>query len=304
MAGENIKQLLVRIEKMSRENNALRQQLEKANKYIAAINTGNIDALVIAHKNDLKIYTDKTADKMYRILMERMHEGAAALNDDGTILYCNSYFAQMIGRPLQSVIGTEFGNYIDPSSKKSFTVLIKNGRKRYSQDELFIVMENGTAIPVLMSVNTLSLDNMSILSIVLSDITDKMSNRAKSNGLLIEKIIKVIMEMNHYADDLPKIKHSDYISGKLNHNYTYLANIFSEAKGVTIQQFILIQKIEKVKELLLYSELNLTEISYKLQYSSVAHLSAQFRKVAGQSPSSYKMMKQRPTGPAADTETN
>ncbi len=293
MAGENIKQLLLKIEKMTRENNALQQQLLKANKSIAAINTGNIDALVIAHKKDLKIYTEKTADKIYRILMEKMHEGAAALNTDGTILYCNSYFAKMVGRPLQNVMGTKFGKYIDDSSKKPYTVLIKNGWKRYSQDELFIVMENGTTIPVLMSVNTLSLDGKSILSIILSDITDKMNNRAKSNSLLIEKIKNVIIEMNHYSDDLPKMKHSDYISRKLNHNYTYLANIFSEAKGITIQQFILIQKIEKVKELLLYSELNLTEISYKLQYSSVAHLSAQFRKIAGQSPSSYKLMKEK-----------
>ena len=90
--------------------------------------------------------------------------------------------------------------------------------------------------------------------------------------IIVEKIKKVILEMIHYADELPKINYSDYISKKLNYDYTYLSNLFSEVKGMTIQQFIMIHKIEKVKELLLYNELNLTEISYKLYYSSVAHL--------------------------------
>nr|MBA3972339.1 AraC family transcriptional regulator [Bacteroidota bacterium] len=110
---------------------------------------------------------------------------------------------------------------------------------------------------------------------------------------LIEKIKNVITEMIHYSDELPKVNYSDYISKKLNYDYTYLANIFSEVKGITIQQFIIIHKIERVKELLLYDELNLTEISYKLHYSSVSHLSKQFRKVTGLSPSFYKQLKQK-----------
>ena len=84
--------------------------------------------------------------------------------------------------------------------------------------------------------------------------------------------------MIHYSEEVPKVNYSDFISEKLNYDYTYLSNIFSEVKGITIQQFIIIHKIERVKELLLYDELNLSEISYKLNYSSVAHLSNQFRK--------------------------
>lgn len=99
--------------------------------------------------------------------------------------------------------------------------------------------------------------------------------------------------MVHYSDELPRINFSDYISKKLGYDYTYLSNIFSEVKGTTIQQFIILHKIERVKELLLYDELNLTEISYKLQYSSVAHLSNQFKKVTGLSPSFYKKLKQK-----------
>ncbi len=112
-------------------------------------------------------------------------------------------------------------------------------------------------------------------------------------SILIEKIKTTIIEMIQYADGCPKINYSDYISEKLNYDYTYLANIFSEVKGITIQQYIILNKIERVKELLLYDELNLTEISFKLHYSSVAHLSGQFKKVTGLSPSFYKVLKQK-----------
>ncbi len=97
--------------------------------------------------------------------------------------------------------------------------------------------------------------------------------------------------MVHYADELPKTKNSDYIGEKLKHDYTYLANLFSEAAGITIEQYIIIHKIERVKELLLYDELNLTQISYKLNYSSVAHLSNQFKKITGLTPTFFKHLK-------------
>ena len=119
-------------------------------------------------------------------------------------------------------------------------------------------------------------------------------------SILIEKIKNVVIEMIHYSDELPKENFSDYISEKLGYDYTYLANTFSEVKGMTLQHFIIINKVEKVKELLLYDELNLTEISYKLNYSSVAHLSNQFKKITGLSPSSYKQLKQRRLGNLED----
>ncbi len=112
-------------------------------------------------------------------------------------------------------------------------------------------------------------------------------------SVLIERIKNVIIEMIHYSDELPKINYSEFISNKLNYDYTYLSNLFSEVNGITIQHFIIIHKIERVKELLLYGELNLTEISYLMQYSSVAHLSNQFKKVTGLSPSFYKQMKSK-----------
>ncbi len=112
-------------------------------------------------------------------------------------------------------------------------------------------------------------------------------------SILIEKIKNVIIELVHYTDDLPKTTYSEYISKKLGYDYTYLSNLFSEEKGIDIQHFIINHKIERVKELLQYKELNLTEISYKLHYSSVSHLSNQFKKVTGLSPSIYMHQSQK-----------
>lgn len=107
-------------------------------------------------------------------------------------------------------------------------------------------------------------------------------------SILVESIKNVITEMIHESDITPKVNYSEFISEKLGYDYTYLANVFSEVKGITIQQYIIINKIEKVKELLLYNELSLTEISYRLNYSSVAHLSNQFKKITGLTPTFYK----------------
>ncbi|CAN5625812.1 hypothetical protein BH09BAC4_BH09BAC4_36410 [soil metagenome] len=112
-------------------------------------------------------------------------------------------------------------------------------------------------------------------------------------AILIEKIKNVIIHMVHYAHELPRTKNSIYISEKLHYDYTYLANLFSEATGLTIEHYIIAHKIERAKELLLYDEINLTQIAYKLNYSSVAHLSSQFKKVTGLTPSFFKQLKHK-----------
>jgi YesN/AraC family two-component response regulator len=112
-------------------------------------------------------------------------------------------------------------------------------------------------------------------------------------SVLIQRIKNVIVEMVHYSDEPLVVNFSVYLSEKLNHDYTYMANLFSEVQGTTIEKFIISHKIERVKELLVYNELNLTEIAYLLHYSSVAHLSAQFKKVTGLTPSYFKQMKDK-----------
>jgi len=111
--------------------------------------------------------------------------------------------------------------------------------------------------------------------------------------ILVEKIKIVIVEMIHYSDEQPNIKISDYLSEKLNHSYTYLSNLFTEVKGIPIRHFIILHKIERVKELLMYDELPLSEIAWKLHYSSVPHLSIQFKKITGLTPSHFKNMKHK-----------
>jgi AraC-like DNA-binding protein len=110
-------------------------------------------------------------------------------------------------------------------------------------------------------------------------------------SILVEKIKSVIIELVHYSEEQIKVNLSNYLSEKLNHDYTYLANLFSEVKGTTIEKFYLNHKIEKVKELIVYDQLNLTEIAYKMHYSSAAHLSNQFKKITGLSPSHFKNLK-------------
>lgn len=112
-------------------------------------------------------------------------------------------------------------------------------------------------------------------------------------SIVIEKIKAVVIEMILHDDELYKVNVSEYISEKLGNDYTYLSNLFSEVKGMTLQQFIIIQKIERVKELLLYNELTLTEVAYRLHYSSKSHLSTQFKKVTGLTPSFFKQLKQK-----------
>jgi AraC-like DNA-binding protein len=149
---------------------------------------------------------------------------------------------------------------------------------------------------------TIELGQVVIDEIISSHQREKLKSSLQKSGLeliddkkvqLIEKIKGVIIEMVHYDDELPKINFSSHISQKLGYDYTYLANMFSEIKGMTIEHYIIAHKIERVKELIIYDELNLTEIAYKLNYSSVSHLSNQFKKVTGLTPSYFKQLKER-----------
>ena len=119
-------------------------------------------------------------------------------------------------------------------------------------------------------------------------------------AVLIEKIKNIIIEMVHHSDGIIKTNFSDFLSKKLNHDYTYLSNLFSEVQGTTIEQFIITHKIERIKELIIYDELNITEIAFEMNYSSVAHLSNQFKKVTGLSPSHFKQLRDKRRSPIED----
>ena len=141
-----------------------------------------------------------------------------------------------------------------------------------------------------------------VLDEILPEQIEQLKTNLKKAGLqlmdnkksiLVERIKNAIIEQVHYTEDQIKVNLSDYLSEKLNYDYTYLANLFSEVKGITIEKFYLTHKIERVKELIVYNELNLSEIAYKMHYSSVAHLSNQFKKYTGLTPSHFKKLKNK-----------
>ena len=150
--------------------------------------------------------------------------------------------------------------------------------------------------------NDVRIGEADIIENILPEQLEQLDTALRKSGLLlmdnkksilVEKIKSAIIELVHYSEEQIRVNLSDYLSEKLNYNYTYLANLFSEVKGITIEKFYLAHKIEKVKELIVYDELNLTEIAYRMHYSSVAHLSNQFKKITGLTPSHFKKLKNK-----------
>jgi AraC-like DNA-binding protein len=149
---------------------------------------------------------------------------------------------------------------------------------------------------------TIELGEVEVLENVSAEQHDQLKAALLRSGLelmddkksvLIQKIKAVIIQLVHYSNEPLVIKFSEYLSRTLNYDYTYLANLFSEVQGTTIEKYFITHKIERVKELLVYDELNLTEIAYLMHYSSVSHLSAQFKKVTGLTPSHFKQLKDK-----------
>jgi len=178
MEKEN-KKLLAETEKLTIENAELQQQLRDIEETFNGIKTGNIDALVIAREQALKVYTETTADKPYRILIEKMHEGAVTINDEGIILYCNFSFANLVNQPLQKAIGTIFENYIDVSAKKHIEALRQNGTVDILKEEVYIYASGGKEISVLMSANAMWLDTVFAVNIILTDLTLQNENKER-----------------------------------------------------------------------------------------------------------------------------
>ena len=140
-------------------------------------------------------------------------------------------------------------------------------------------------------IETISLEKRELLKLNLHQSGLELMDDKKA--MLIERIKTVIIEMIHHSDEIIKINFSDYLSSKMNHDYTYLSNLFSESQATTIEHFIILHKTERIKELISDGDHNITEIAWKMGYSSVAHLSNQFKKVTGQSPSFFKQSKNK-----------
>jgi AraC-like DNA-binding protein len=133
------------------------------------------------------------------------------------------------------------------------------------------------------------------LNTALTDLGFELIDDRKSR--IIEKVKNVIIDEVHHSDHDRKMNLSELLSRDLHHDYNYLSNLFSEVEGTTIEKYFIAQKIEKVKELLVYDELSLSEIAFQLNYSSVAYLSNQFKKVTGLTPSYFKQIKEQKRKP-------
>ncbi|WP_226389041.1 helix-turn-helix domain-containing protein [Penaeicola halotolerans] len=178
--------------------------------------------------------------------------------------------------------------YIKYMVSQRCKIVVSEALKRMNIDHALVDL--GT-IEIPQEINT---EQINQLATILSQSGLELMEDKKN--ILVEKIKNTVIDIIHHSEELPKTNYSTYISEKLQYDYTYLANIFSEVKGMTLQQYIILHKIERVKELLLYNELNLSEIAFKMHYSSVAHLSNQFKKITGLSPSYYKQLKEKRKG--------
>ena len=175
--------------------------------------------------------------------------------------------------------------------------MVSNRCKMAVKEELkklglhFIVVELGE-VEIMENISTEQREKIkaALLSTGLELMDDK-------RAILIEKIKNAVIEMVHHSSELMKTNFSGFLSEKLSHNYTYLANLFSEVQGTTIEQFIISHKIERIKELIIYGDMNITEIAWEMNYSSVAHLSNQFKKATGLSPSHFKNLKDKRRNP-------
>jgi len=172
MQAKNSKgNLLAEIERISNENKSLYTQLKEAKKTIDAIKTGNVDALVVANEKHFTVFTENTTDKIYRVLIEKMNEGAVTLTGDGTILYCNACFAAMVNQPLQKVVGKKFTNFIDGTLKQRFEDLLLQVTIKPLIEQVYIHTTDGTRLPVLMSLNSFPLDDTFVLFVILTDVS-------------------------------------------------------------------------------------------------------------------------------------
>ncbi len=163
------------------------------------------------------------------------------------------------------------------------------------QLELHFVLVDLGEVDIMENISVMQKEELKIL--LKSAGLDLMDDK---RAVLIEKIKNAVVEMVHHSDEVMKVNFSDFLSEKLNHDYTYLANLFSEIQGTTIEQFVISHKVERIKELIIYGELNITEIAWKMNYSSVAHLSNQFKKVTGLAPSHFKQLKDKRRKPLED----
>ncbi|MDB5117991.1 MAG: phoR 2 [Mucilaginibacter sp.] len=214
----------VTYEQLLNEANELRIQLEEANDTIEAIRTGQVDALIVQGEEGHQLYTLKTADQTYRMFIEKMNEGAVTLNYDGLILYSNSRFAEMVGMPLEKVIGLPFDTFIPEADHARFNTIIKSAWNDECKEEIELLSGQQKLISCLLSCNTLELDEGVALSLILTDLTIQKDTerQLKVRNEQLAEAQSTTEKLNDELEDTVKIRTSDLLISR--EHFKLLAN--------------------------------------------------------------------------------
>ncbi|MGZ3873951.1 MAG: PAS domain-containing sensor histidine kinase [Mucilaginibacter sp.] len=211
-------------EQLLSENNELKIQLEEATDTIDAIRTGQIDALIVNDGDGHQLYTLKTADQTYRVFIEKMNEGAVTIDRDGTILYSNSRFANMVGMPLEKTIGLHFDAFISNESVNTYNLLISNAWEEDCKEEVLLVNNEQSLIPCILSCNTLELDEGTALSLILTDLSllKETEKQLKIKNLQLAAAHLSAEKLNNELEDTVKARTNELFLSR--EHFKYLAN--------------------------------------------------------------------------------
>jgi len=231
--------ILAELEALQQELTETKYQLEEATETLNAIRSGNVDALVVKREDGHHLYTLKSADQSYRIFIEQMTESAVTLNQSGTIQYCNSQFAQLTGVPLEKIIGQAFNQFVPHSLHEESRQLIRGSWMHSGKGELAILSANGTAIPVLLSLKNLELDEGPSLSIILTDLTSQKEAQRllQQKNDQLEEAHRIMHELNANLEKTVKERTSTLEQTllektKVEHRLTQILETMAEGVGI------------------------------------------------------------------------
>jgi len=211
-------------EELLAENQVLQIQLEEANDTIEAIRTGKVDALIVNTGKTHELYTLKTADQTYRVFIEKMNEGAVTLNRDGVILYSNSRFANMLGMPLEKVIGASFENFVPDETSDKFVTMIDSAWNKDCKEEITLIGSQKRKVPCLLSCNTIEMDGGTALSLILTDLSilKDTENQLKEKNEQLKAAQLATEKLNNELEDTVKQRTNELLLSR--EHFKYLAN--------------------------------------------------------------------------------
>jgi PAS domain S-box-containing protein len=224
------------IERLSQENETLRLRLQEAEDTLSAIQRGEVDALVVDGPNGEQVFSLKGADHSYRVLIEEMHEGAITLSEEGSILYINRFVEKLLDTPLEKIVGNAIKKFIHVNDLKTFDATIQQSRQEHSSSEIMLVPSNGQSIPVYLSANRISLEDIPIYCLAVTDLREQKRNE----GIVAEeRLSRSIIEQSADAlivcDDTGKVIRASQVAFDIAGN-NCINNSFDDAFKININR--------------------------------------------------------------------